>query len=449
MTPILMQAAEHARDYLTQVNARSVAPTPDAVERLKRLRITLPEQPRDASEVLSLLHEVGSPATVASAGGRYFGFVIGGALPVSVAANWLAAAWDQNAAFRVMSPVAAELEEVAAQWLIDLLHLPQGSATAFVTGATMANFTCLAAARRAVLLKAGWDVDADGLFGAPPITVVVGEEVHISMLKALGMLGLGKKRVVRVKVDDQGRIRDDGIPPLSGPTIICLQAGNVNTGSFDPAEPICRLARQHGAWVHVDGAFGLWARAAPGRAPLALGFELADSWAVDAHKWLNVPYDSGLAFVRDAGALQGAMAAAADYLQLSGEREPCHFTPEFSRRARAVDLWAALHHLGRSGVAEMVERCCRHASLFAEQMTRAGYPPLNDVRLNQVLISFGSAERTQRIIAAVQRQGTCWCGGTVWQGKTAMRISVSGWATKDEDVTRSAAAILEIVQRES
>jgi glutamate/tyrosine decarboxylase-like PLP-dependent enzyme len=327
-----------------------------------------------------------------------------------------------------------------------VLDLPRDAAGAFVTGGTVANLTALAAARHRVLANAGWQVEAEGLFGAPPVTVIVGEEVHPTLLKSLGVLGLGRKRVVRVPVDGQGRMRAEALPPISGPTIVCVQAGNVNTGAFDPIAEITRRAQAAGAWVHIDGAFGLWARATPSRARLTAGAELADSWATDAHKWLNVPYDSGLAFVRDAPALRSAMAITAEYLPTSGPRHPSDFTPELSRRARGVDVWVALEALGRSGVAAMIERCCAHATRFAAGLSAAGFEVLNEVVLNQVLVSFGTPERTLAVIAALQQEGTCWAGSTVWQGHTAMRISVSSWATTTEDVDRSLAAMIRVAR---
>jgi glutamate/tyrosine decarboxylase-like PLP-dependent enzyme len=293
-----------------------------------------------------------------------------------------------------------------------------------------------------VLERAGWDVEADGLFGAPPITVVVGEEVHPALIKSLGMLGLGRSRVVRVPVDGQGRMRADEMPRLSGPSIVCLQAGNVNTGAFDPAAEICGRAHTAGAWVHVDGAFGLWAAASPRYTALADGLADADSWATDAHKWLNVPYDSGLAFVRNPEALRRAMSITAAYLPQGEHREPSQFTPELSRRARGVEVWAALLSLGRSGLADLIDRTCRFARRFAVELRQGGHEILNDVVLNQVLVSFGDGARTLKVIERVQADGTCWCGRTEWQGRVAMRISVSSWATRDEDVDRSIAAIL-------
>jgi glutamate/tyrosine decarboxylase-like PLP-dependent enzyme len=402
----------------------------------------LPEQSSSAQAVLAELDDIGSPATMASAGGRFFGFVIGGALPVTVAANWLATAWDQNAGLVVTAPVNAALERIALGWLREIFHLPAQAAGGFVTCATAANFSALAAARHALLRGAGWNVEEQGLFGAPPLTVVTGEEAHASVRKALSLVGFGRERVRRVPVDAQGRMRLDAFPAVDERTIVCVQAGNVNSGACDPIAAICARARAQGAWVHVDGAFGLWAAAAPARAPLVDGIESADSWATDAHKWLNVPYDSGLVFTRDADALRGAMSIGGAYLAQQEERVPYQFTPDFSRRARGIEVWAALRQLGRAGLAELIERTCRFAAIFADGLRRAGHRVLNDVVLNQVLVSFGSAEHTRAVIARVQEEGTCWCGATVWQGHTAMRISVSSWATTEADVQRSLAAIL-------
>ena len=442
MSDLLDEASRRARHYLAALDARAVAPSPQALAALARFDGPLPEHTSSAMEVLAELDEFGSPATMASAGGRFFGFVIGGSLPVTVAASWLASAWDQNAGLVVTSPINARLEEVALDWVKGLFHLPAESAGGFVTSATAANFCALAAARHALLERAGWDVEAQGLFGAPPITVVVGEEVHASVQKALSMAGLGRERVVSVPCDAQGRMRLEEFPAVTERTIVCVQAGNVNSGAFDPVAGICRRAREQGAWVHVDGAFGLWAAAAPARAHLARGTEEADSWATDAHKWLNVPYDSGLVFTRDAGALRAAMAVGGAYLAQAEDRIPYQYTPDFSRRARGVEVWAALRQLGRAGLADLIERTCRFAERFAQGLAQSGHRILNEVVLNQVLVSFGSAERTRAVIARVQSDGTCWCGGTLWQGHTAMRISVSSWATTEADVDRSLAAIL-------
>jgi glutamate/tyrosine decarboxylase-like PLP-dependent enzyme len=445
MNELLADVARRSAAYLESVPGRRVSPAPESVSRLAQLGGPVPEGSSDPAEVIRLLDEIGSPATVTSTGGRYFGFVIGGALPATLAANWLAGAWDQNAAFTVMSPVAAALEEIALGWLREIIGLPAQCGAGFVTGATAANFACLAAARTALLAHAGWDVEERGLYGAPELSVVVGDEVHVSALKPLAMLGLGRSRVTRVPADEQGRMRAAALPPLDERTIVCIQAGNVNTGAFDPAAEICEAARRVGAWVHVDGAFGLWAAAAPTRRHLFEGFLAADSWAVDCHKWLNVPYDSGLAFVREPKHLQRAMAlSAAAYLQPGTSREPANYTPEASRRARGVEIWAALRSLGRSGLAEMVERSCALAARFAEGLSRAGIRVLNDVVLNQVLVSFGDPAETRRVIAEVQRDGTCWCGGTEWQGHTAMRVSVSCYQTTEDDIDRSVAAIVRI-----
>lgn len=450
MDEIINDFAALARCYLAGVGIRHVFPAQPALARLQALDIPLQDEPVDPRRVLALLDEIGSPATVASSGGRYFGFVIGGSLPAALAANLLAGVWDQNACLDAASPVAAALERVAGRWLLSVLGLPPTAGFGFVTGATMANFAGLAAARHAVLRQAGWDVEAKGLFGAPPITVVVGDEVHVSLLKALSMLGLGRDRVVRVSVDDQGRMLADRIPMLQGPAIVCIQAANVNSGAFDPADEICR--RVHASantWVHVDGAFGLWAAASPRFAHLVRGTGQADSWATDAHKWLNAPYDSGLVFVRKPEHLAAAMSASAAYLTEGTNREPCHFVPEISRRARGIEVWAALYSLGRKGLAELVERNCRQASRFARGLAAAGYEVLNDVVLNQVLVSFGNEDTTRRVIARLQEDGTCWCGGTHWQGRTAMRISVSSWRTVDQDIEDSLAAMLRIARAES
>ena len=435
ITALLADAAARAARYLSGLNERPVAPTREALASLGRLAPPLPEQGLAADRVLALLDEVGSPATLATAGPRFFGFVIGGSLPATVAASVLAAAWDQNAGLRVTSPVAAALEDAALAWLVDALSLPAGTGVGFVTCATTANLSGLAAARHALLARQGWNVEADGLFGAAPLRVVVGAEVHVSVLKALSLLGFGSERVERVPVDGQGRMRADALPSLDDRTVLCLQAGNVNTGAFDPAGPIVERARAAGAWVHVDGAFGLWARAAASLAPLAAGLEGADSWATDAHKWLNVPYDSGLVFCRDASTLRTAMRPpVAAYLTESETREPDQYVPEFSRRARGIEVWAALLSLGRSGLRDLLEGTCAHARRFAEGLADDGHEVLNDVVLNQVLVSFGSPERTRRVIEEVQQGGALWCSGTTWQGRVAMRISVSSWATTARDV---------------
>jgi len=446
---LLRSVTERSVQYLAGLEKGNVFPSSVAIDALAKLDEPLPDGPGDIETVIGLLDNIGSPATVLTAGGRYFGFVTGGSLPAALAANWLAGAWDQNAGLRITSPIASALEQISLGWLLDVLSLPAGAGGGFVSGATMANFTALAAARHAILKKQGWDVEAKGLFGAPPVTVIVGDEVHVSVLKALSLLGFGRERVIRVPVDGQGRMRADALPELTEPAIVCIQAGNVNTGAFDPANEICAAAQRAGAWVHVDGAFGLWAAAAPEHAHLTSGFEKADSWATDAHKWLNVPYDSGIIFCRNPEHLCGAMSTTAAYLTTGEQREPHHYVPEMSRRARGIEIWAALRSLGRSALSDLIERTCNYARRFAEGLTQAGYPILNDVVLNQVLVAFGDAETTRRVIAGVQADGTCWCGSTEWQGHTAMRISVSSWATTESDVEHSLEAILRIAKNEA
>ncbi|MCU1240537.1 MAG: Pyridoxal-dependent decarboxylase [Candidatus Acidoferrum typicum] len=443
---VLSLAAERAIKYANGVRQRRVAPGAPDLQALEKFRETFPEGPSDAESVIAMLDEFGSPATVATTGGRYFGYVIGGVLPAAMGANWLAGAWDQNAALRAMSPIAAELEDVVLRWICEALNLPADCEGGLVTCATAANFTALAAARYALLKKAGWDVAEDGMFGAPPIQVVVGAEVHASALKALSLAGFGKRRVTSVESDGQGRMRADKLPKLSERAIVCIQAGNVNSGSFDPAAEICRRAQEQGAWVHVDGAFGLWAGVSPRYRHLTDGFELADSWATDAHKWPNVNYDSGIVLVRDGSALRAAMTLSAAYLAPGTRREPMHHTPEASRRARGVELWAGLKSLGRSGLCELIERTCLLAKKFERGLLAAGFQILNEVVINQVLVSFGDDAITREVISRIQEDGTCWCGGTEWKGRTAMRISVSSWATTEADVDRSLEAMVRIAR---
>ncbi len=443
---VLSLAAERAMRYVNEVRQRKVAPEQRDIQAMEQFRETFPEGPSDPKSVVAMLDELGSPATVASAGGRYFGFVIGGAVPAALGANWLAGAWDQDAALRVMSPIAAELEEVVLQWVCEALGLPGNCEGGLVTCATAANFTALATARCALLRKAGWNVVDDGMFGAPPIEVVVGAEVHASVLKALSLAGFGKRRVTMVEADGQGRMRAEKLPKLSERAIVCIQAGNVNTGAFDAAKEICTRAREQGAWVHVDGAFGLWAGLSPRYEHLTRGFALADSWATDAHKWPNVNYDSGIVLVRDGRALREAMTVSAAYLTPETKREPMHHTPDASRRARGVELWAALKSLGRSGMRALIERTCALAKRFENGLRTAGFEVLNEVVINQVLVSFGDAKTTHEVIRRIQEEGTCWCGATEWQGKTAMRISVSSWATTEADVDRSLEAMARIAR---
>lgn len=450
MKSLLQETAERAEQYLEGLPRRRVAPDADAVRRIESFDENLSADGETAESTIALLDDVGSPASMAIAGPRFFGFVIGGSLPVTVASNWLATAWDQNACMHEVTPAASRLEHVALRWLVELLGLPATTGAGFVTGTTVANFTALAAARHRVFEDAGWDVEADGLIGAPGVTIIVGGEAHPTLTKSLGLLGFGRNRVSRVAVDDQGRMLPDEIPAISGPTIVCTQAGNVNTGAFDPVGKVCDIVKPQGAWVHVDGAFGLWAAASPSLDAQTAGLEKADSWATDAHKGLNVPYDSGIAFVRNPDDLKAAMAITAEYLVTETEyRNPSDYTPELSRRGRGIDVWAALRTLGSNGLADMVDRGCARARQFADGLSAAGYEILNDVHLNQVLVDFGGDTLTRRIIDAIQRDGTCWCGATVWQDRTAMRISVSNWSTSAADVDQCLDAMIRIAQREA
>ncbi len=438
---LLREAAERAITYLADAGERAVRPEPDAD--LSLVGGPFPDGPSDPSQVIELLDEVVSPATMVMAGPRFFGWVIGGAHPVSVAADWLTTAWDQNTMFAEATPGSVALEAAALRWIVEAVGLPQGTWGSFVTGTTVAHVATVGAACQSVLSDLGWDAVSDGLFGAPPVTVVVGDEAHPSLLKALGMIGLGRNRVVSVPVDGQGRLRAEALPEVEPPAIVCLQAGNVNTGAFDPMEEIIPAAKEMGAWVHVDAAFGFWAAASPSLRHLTAGQELADSWATDAHKYLNVPYDAGIALVRNPSALERAMSVSASYLP-AGEigRDPLLYTPEMSRRGRGVPTWAVLRTLGRSGLAELIDETVRLARLFAVRLEKAGLEILNEVVLNQVLVSFGEPDETHRAVAAIQREGTLFAGPTVWQGKTAMRISVSSWRTTEADVERSVDAIL-------
>jgi glutamate/tyrosine decarboxylase-like PLP-dependent enzyme len=436
--------SEYAKRYIEDLKDCRVYPDRGATSGLRVFDTPLQEEPIDPGKVLMQLNEFGSPATVRSTSGRYFGFVTGGSLPASLSGKLLATVWDQNTAMSVMSPVVSKLETVAGAWLIDLFGLPAESGFGFVTGDTMANFTALAAARHQLLKNLGWDVEAKGMFRAPEIRVIVGQEVHVSVLKALSMLGFGKDRIISVAADDQGRMVASKINVDESPTIICTQAGNVNTGAFDPIEEIC-LLRNENVWVHVDAAFGMWAAASGEKRYLAKGIERADSWATDAHKWLNVPYDCGVVLVRNKESIFSSMSATAAYLKTDDVREPFHYVPEMSREARAIPVWAALKSLGKRGVAELVERNCNQAVLFSELLRDAGCIILNEVVLNQVLVSFGDAVTTRKVIELVQKDGVCWCGETSWQGNRAMRISVSGWNTTEDDIRKSAESVVKCV----
>jgi glutamate/tyrosine decarboxylase-like PLP-dependent enzyme len=450
---LLRRAQEHAAAYLQSMPERHVGAQATRDELLAALRAPLGAGGEDAAAVLDLLASQGARGTMASAGPRYFGFVIGGSLPVALAADWLTSTWDQNPGIYATSPLMSVIEDVAREWLLDLFDLPRTSSLGFVTGCQMANFTGLAAARHGVLRRAGWDVEAEGLAGAPRIHLITSAESHITIDVAMRYLGFGTRALLRVETDGQGRMRADRLrrllENLHGPTIICAQAGNVNTGAFDPLRDIAAAAQKHGAWLHVDGAFGLWARTSQELRPLADGIELADSWATDAHKWLNVPYDCGVVITRHAEDHRASMTSTAAYLvQTQGiERDPVDWVPEFSRRGRGVSVYAALRTLGRAGVEAMIEKNCANARQMADILRRdPRVEILNDVVLNQVLVRFGNDDDTTRaVIAGVQQEGTCWLGGTTWQGRAAMRISFSNWATSDEDVARSGEAVLRVV----
>jgi len=450
--PTLQLAHALATDYLRQQPGRHVGARADRETLLSALREPFPRDGQDSAAVLELLAAQAPRGTMASGSPRYFGFVIGGTYPVALAADWLASTWDQNAGIYATSPLSSVVEEIAGQWLVDLFDLPRDCEAGFVTGCQMSSFTCLAAARHAVLRRAGWDVEADGLPGAPRITVIASAESHVTIDVALRYLGLGTRAVLRVDSDAQGRMRVDGLRALldrqQGPTIICAQAGNVNTGAFDPLREIGEVANAHGAWLHVDGAFGLWARASRRHRDLADGIDLADSWATDAHKWLNVPYDCGVAIVRHPQDHRAAMTSAAAYLiQTAGaERDAVDWVPEFSRRARGIPVYATLRALGRDGVEDLVDRCCDGAARMRERLgAEPGVRILNDVVLNQVLVRFGDDDAmTRAVVAAVQDEGTCWLSGTTWHGMAAMRVSVSNWSTTRADIDSSADAIVQL-----
>ncbi len=455
-TSLLQQAVELAIEYQQHRDSSAVFPriTPDELRQALGAGTALPEEGVAAAKVISNLARDAGRGIVGSTGPRYFGFVIGGSLPVATAADWLTSTWDQNAGIYATSPAASVVEEVASRWLLEVLALPPTASVGFVTGCGMANFSGLAAARQHVLRNAGWDVELDGLTGAPPINLVLSDEAHVTVLSALRMLGLGTRAVKRVPTDGQGRMIAGELEKIlqgcAGPTIVCAQAGNVNTGAFDPLAEIAGAVREKEAWLHVDGAFGLWAAASDKLKHLVAGAELADSWATDAHKWLNVPYDCGLVMCAHPEAHQAAMSITAAYLvHAEKERDPLDWTPEFSRRARGFTVYAALKHLGRSGVRDLVERCCARARQMAALLKKhPAVEILNDVVLNQVLVGFNhSDEFTRKVIDRVQQEGTCWLAGTTWHGMSAMRISVSNWSTTERDVELSAEAILRAIDR--
>ena len=454
---LLQSAAEHAMAYLENVAERHVGALDSGVDLRRDLLRPLPDQGDSSESVLNSLATAAINGTVASQSPRYFGFVTGGSLPAAIAADWLVSAWDQNAQVYVMSPLAAVLEEIAATWIKDLLRLPETWSVGFVTGAQMANFTALITARNLLLSKAGWDAQQKGLFGAPPFHVLTSAESHRTIFSALRMMGIGEDSVHRVTTDGQGRMDVNGLRQAlqraTGPTIVCIQIGNVNTGSADPVAEIAPLCREQGAWLHIDGAFGVWAAASNSVKHLAAAIDEADSIATDGHKWLNVPYDCGIVLTAHAEAHRSAMMVPAHYIQMTqGERDPRPFVPDESRRARGVPLYAALRTLGKQGVAEIVDRCCACASQMA--LLLKAHPQvevLNEVVLNQVLVKFkprsgDEAAFTDQVVAAIQQDGTCWLGATQWQGVRAARISICNWSTTEADIDRSAAAILRAIE---
>jgi glutamate/tyrosine decarboxylase-like PLP-dependent enzyme len=444
---LLRRAAELAADYVETLDTRPVRPERGYREMLALLDGPLPEGPADPVSIVEELAHDGEPGVTAMGSGRYFGFVIGGALPAALAADWLVTAWDQNTGLAEPTPTTCALEAVTGRWVLELLGLPSQASFAFVTGCQMAHVTCLAAARQGVYARTGWDLSERGLAGAPPLRVVVGEKRHVTVSRALRLLGIGRTQEVVLPVDREGRMDvsrlAEALEP-ERPTIVCVQAGEVNTGAFDDLSAAIGIAADRGAWVHVDGAFGLWAAAVPSLRHLLAGYERADSWATDAHKLLNVPYDCGIALCAHSAYHEAAMEYAAPYLNVSDQaaiRDPMGYSPEFSRRARSAPVWAAIRQLGRGGVAELVERSCSHARRFAEEIaTLPGCEVLNEVVFNQVLFRFADDDTTARALGAVQASGEAWMSGTTWDGKVAIRLSVTNWRTTDDDIDRTVAA---------
>lgn len=437
------QARDYAFDYTDKVGSRNVFPSPDAMANLEHFVEDMPSGNADPSDILQQLHRYGSPASVAQTGGRYFGFVNGGIIPVTLAVKWLTDFWDQNTALHLMSPITSKIESVCESWLKQLFGLPEDTVAGFVSGTSSAIFCGLAAARFRICENQSWDFNQRGLNGAPRIRVIAGDQAHGAVIKAVALLGLGLDNIEWVDSDDQGRILASKMPELDQSCIVLLQAGNVNSGSFDSFDEICDVANGAGAWVHIDGAFGLWAGGTVELKHLTKGMEKAQSWSVDGHKTLNTPYDSGILLCADKPALVQALQASGAYLNFSEQRDGMLYTPEMSRRARAIELWAALKYLGAEGVDELVVGLHKRAVQFAEELSAAGFSILNDVVFNQVVVSCdGSDELTQRLIDAIQQSGQCWVGGSLWQGKKVIRISVCSWVTSPEDVTLSVEAFI-------
>jgi len=443
LLPLLLdQARRFAGEYIESLERRRIFPAESSLSALTAFDELLPDRPSDPISVLQMLQDVGAPCTVNQTAGRYFGFVNGGVLPVGLAARWIADAWDQNTAHYVMSPINSRLEEVCERWVVSLFGFPEGTAVGFMSGTTIANFSGLCAARNELLRRRGWNVTKKGLYGAPPVRIIVGADAHAAVYKSISMLGLGADNIETVSSDDQGAMRADQMPKLAEPALVIAQVGNVNSGAIDPVGDICDRARASGSWVHVDGAFGLWARVLPSMQKLCDGIEKADSWSTDAHKTLNVPYDSGMILCRDREALMRAFQASASYFQWSEHRDPMNYRPSMSNRARVIELWAVLKTLGREGVQRLVEQLCENARYFARLLAEQNFQIHNEVVFNQVLTSCGDDALTAATLKDIQTSGECWCGGSTWRGKSVIRISVCDWATTAKEVERSVRAFV-------
>lgn len=445
---VLGAASEYAKEYLSQINNRNVAPAADALARLSELDIPMPAHNSDPALTVELLNDIGAPATVATAAGRFYGLVVGGSLPATVGTRVLASAWDQMATSEATSPISIQLERVVSKWVLDLFGLPSQSSVGFVSGTTMGNFICLAAARHAQLIKQGWDVEKQGLCGAPPLHIVASEEIHVTVKKVLAMLGLGSANIDPVATDANGAISLDALPKLGANSIVLAQAGNVNSGAIDPISEIAERTHSAGAWLHVDGAFGLWAAACASKKHLLYGFEKADSWVTDGHKWLNTPYDGAMAICKHPAAMHNAMSTVAPYFAKGFEAAPKDMIPELSRSARATDIWAALHSLGKSGVDDLITRCCSHAQLAAQLLDELGFDILNTVVLNQVVVSHPNHEaQLTELVDRVCQSGEAWFGVTHWKGRDAFRLSFSSWVTQENDVRRTIDVIKSVGQQ--
>ena len=440
------QAKIYAYDYIESLLEMDVYPSDEAISKLDTFEEPLAETSCSASGILEMLHKYGSKATVAQNGGKYFGFVCGGSVPIALATKWMSDVWDQNSALFVLSPIASKLEDVCEKWIVELLGLPLGTAAGFVSGSSTAIICAIATARNELLSKQNWNVNETGLFGAPPIRVVLSEQAHSSVFKALSLLGMGKSNVQLAPVDNQGRISLEKLPPIDSNTLLIVQAGNVNSGAFDPIDKLCDIANEAGAWIHVDGAFGLWAAASKKKYGLIKGFEKADSWSVDAHKTLNAPYDCGIVLCKNRSALVNTMQATGSYIQYSEYRDGMLYAPEMSRRARSIELWATLKYFGKSGINELIDKLCDYAKYFGERLSENGFTVLNDVVFNQILVKCETAEKTKATLKNIQLSGKCWCGGAEWQNEPVIRVSICSWQTTRNNIDECIEAF--IVSRE-